>query len=279
MQKNLEKPKLKHNKKRNTAFLFEALVKELTKAVLHSKRDKQKLISSIIKEHFNKNSVLGKELALYKQIYETKKFPKEHADRLLLEVKNEYAMFYKSKIFEEQSKLIAKINKMLGIDVYNNFVPNYKTLATISQIFNKEVEPRVKVLLEQEIIDYITAPQPDTKKTIEPIDSLTYKKFVDRFNQAYSTNLLPEQKQLLSRYINSDEESIDLKVFLNEEFKRLQDELNNIKKSDIIKENSEMKEKVEKLYNSLNNLKVEMINEDLIKKTMLIQEFVNEVKK
>ena len=31
----MEKLKLKHNKKRNTAFLFESLTKELTKAIVN----------------------------------------------------------------------------------------------------------------------------------------------------------------------------------------------------------------------------------------------------
>ena len=31
--------KLKHNKKRNTAFLYEALVKELTKSIVHGNKE------------------------------------------------------------------------------------------------------------------------------------------------------------------------------------------------------------------------------------------------
>ncbi len=37
--------KLKHNKKRNTAFLYEALVKELTKAVVNKEYRKKKMHS------------------------------------------------------------------------------------------------------------------------------------------------------------------------------------------------------------------------------------------
>ena len=130
MQK-LEKPKFKHNKKRNTAFLFEAIVKELTKAVVYGDKNKQKIISSLLKEHFRKNGVLDNELTLYKQFYETRKFPKEHAEKLLNQVKNDYEKLDENDIYNEQSKLIAKVNKMLGVNVYNNFVPNYKTLATV----------------------------------------------------------------------------------------------------------------------------------------------------
>jgi hypothetical protein len=44
---------MKHNKKRNTAFLYQALVKEMTKAALQSDNDSKNKISSILKEHFN----------------------------------------------------------------------------------------------------------------------------------------------------------------------------------------------------------------------------------
>ena len=33
--------RLKHNKKRNTAFVYEVLVRELTKSVVKNKKDKQ----------------------------------------------------------------------------------------------------------------------------------------------------------------------------------------------------------------------------------------------
>ena len=87
MQTKIEKPKHKHNKKRNTAFLFETLVKELTKAVVKGDKPRQTVISGLLKEHFKKNSILDKELLLYKQFYETRKFPKEHAEKLVDHVK------------------------------------------------------------------------------------------------------------------------------------------------------------------------------------------------
>ena len=45
--------RLKHNKKRNTAFVYEALVRELTQSVVKNNKNKQNKIVSIIKEHFS----------------------------------------------------------------------------------------------------------------------------------------------------------------------------------------------------------------------------------
>lgn len=276
MQK-LEKPKFKHNKKRNTAFLFEALVKELTKAVVHGDKQKQKSISGLLKEHFKKNSLLDRELTLYKQFYETKKFPKEHAQKLVTAVVDEHEKLNETEIYNEQSKLIAKVNKLLGFQVYDNYVPNYKTLATVSQIFNKSVEPKKKVLLEQELIECITGEEKQNKVSDELLDTGVYNKFVYRFNEAYSKSLLPEQKQLLSRYITSSEDDIEIKLYLNEEISRLTNLVANSKKAEIILENKEMSDKIDGVHELLKKLKIETINEELIKKVMLIQQFVNEV--
>ena len=44
------KMKMKHNKKRNTAFLFEALTREYVKAVVKKNSARQRLVKKIIKE-------------------------------------------------------------------------------------------------------------------------------------------------------------------------------------------------------------------------------------
>jgi len=277
MQTKLEKPKLKHNKKRNTAFLFESLVKELTKAVVYRQTERQKTISKLIKEHFKKNSLLDRELTLYKQIYETRQFPKHSAEKLISQVKEEHDELNETDIFNEQSKLIAKINKTLGFEVYNNFVPNYKTLASISQIFSNDIEPKKRVLLEQELCEQITLPEDKKKEAVAVQDKGVLGRFYDKFNKTYSSSLLPEQKELLSRFIRHNTDDIDLKVFLNEEINRLKKQIMPLKETNLIKENLELGEKINKMYDSLNILKIETINEELIKKVMLIQEFISEV--
>lgn len=276
MQK-LEKPKFKHNKKRNTAFLFETLIKELTKSVVHKDVGKQKIISGLLKEHFKKSGVLDRELVLYKQFYETRKFPKEHAEKLVKQVMDEHEKLDENEIYNEQSKLIAKVNKMLGFEVYNNFVPNYKTIATVSQIFNKAIEPKKRVLLEHELVQHIVGEDAEQKAAPELADKVVYNRFVERFNETYSQNLLPEQKKLLSRYILSSDSDIEMKLYLNEEIGRLLKEIKKAKSAELIKENADLDNKIDKMYNSLTNLKIEAINEELIKKVMLIQQFVSEV--
>ena len=42
----------RHNKKRNTAFLFETLIKEMAKSVVANDSERQTKIAKIIKRHF-----------------------------------------------------------------------------------------------------------------------------------------------------------------------------------------------------------------------------------
>jgi hypothetical protein len=275
----MEKIKFKHNKKRNTAFLFESLVKELTKAVVGGDKPRQKVISDVIKEHFRKGSILEKELTLYKQLYETKNFPKDIAEKLLNRVKQERDSLNEVDIFTEQSKLIAKINKIIGLETYNNFVPNYKTLATVSQIFNKEIQQKQKILLEQELVQFISEPNQEKKMILETVDSIALKRFIERFNEAYATKLLNEQKELLSRFINYTEDDVDLKLYLNEELGRLKNELKSLLENSLVQETESLKTNIELTLKTLKETKISEINEELIKKVMILQEFVHEAKK
>jgi hypothetical protein len=46
--------RFKHNKKRNTAFLYESLLKEMSKSIVKKDENRKKRILSILKEFFSK---------------------------------------------------------------------------------------------------------------------------------------------------------------------------------------------------------------------------------
>ena len=113
--------RLKHNKKRNTAFVYEALVRELTESVVKNNRNKQNKITSIIKEHFGTDSVLKKELDLYKSIYETRHIEKNIAEKIVIQVKERHDSLDKKRLFQEQSALINKISRFSSNGDLHNF--------------------------------------------------------------------------------------------------------------------------------------------------------------
>ena len=61
--------KFNHNKKRNTAFLYEMLIKELTKAAIKKDFEKRASVMKIIETFFSKDTILGKELKIYKSFF------------------------------------------------------------------------------------------------------------------------------------------------------------------------------------------------------------------
>jgi len=271
--------KFKHNKKRNTAFLFEALIKEMAKAVVENKEERQGKIARIIKRHFQKRGVLYKDLQTYKTILNLKEAEETFAKRILNEVRRTKDNISKEKIFSEQSKLIKKINIELGQDVYANFVPNYKTMASIAQLFSENVPAEEKILLEDKILEEMTKAELKTEKEImEHIDSIAYKTFTNKFNKTYAGKLHEEQQKVVSRYIFSvSDNGVSLKTYLNEEIQRLRDRVNASLELQEVRADEHMVEKTQKVLDFLDSLKDTKLDERAIKKIMQIQELVREV--
>ena len=267
--------RLKHNKKRNTAFVYEALVRELTESVVKNNKNKQNKIVSIIKEHFGGTSLLKEELDLYKTIYETRHIEKTTAEKIVVKVKEKHDSLDKRKLFMEQSALINKINRTLSNKVYSNFVPNYKTIASVYSIFQDALPVKDRVLLEENIVDQMSASVQLTEETQQPIDSLVYNNFVEKFNEEYSTTLNEGQKQLLVNYISSFEDNgIDLKIYLNEEIGRLKQQLSDLKGSGF---DEDLKDKLNKVYSILDETKNKEVDTETLEIVLSTQQLLEDI--
>ena len=270
--------RLKHNKKRNTAFVYEALVRELTKSIVKNNKNKQMKIVSIMKEHFAKGTELNKELGLYKSVYETRDIEKRLAEKIVVEAKKNYQVLDKRNIFREQSALINKINKTLSKNLYNTFVPNYKNIATVYSIFQEALPVKDRVLLEENIIQQMSESCEAPQEEQLPIDNIVYGTFVNKFNEEYSGRLSENQKCLLQKYISSfSDNGIELKYYLNEEIGSLKAQLVECKKDkDIINDNG-IKDKIDKVYSILESYKEKEIDLDLVEVVLRTQEFLEEI--
>ena len=268
---------MKHNKKRNTAFLYECLVKEMTKAAIQSDTTTKNAIASILKEHFNTTTVLHRELNLYKTLCEVTDAKRETAERILSEVKRVYHTLGEQEIFDEQSQVIKKVNTDLSKSIFNNFISNYKTLATISQMFSPKVSIAQRVILEEKVIDLMTSPRQNSPK-MKPIDNITYNIFVQKFNEKYGSSLNESQKDLLSRYVTlSPETSTEFKLFINDEISRLKTEVKNLQaKREVILDES-LGNKNREILTILENFRSQPISDVMIKTILKIQALVVEV--
>ena len=271
--------RLKHNKKRNTAFLYEMLVKELTREIVEENVKSKKILIGLIKEHFNKSTLLFEELQLYKSLYEVHNVSANAAEKLIFEIRNKHANLDKKKLFNEQSRLIKQINKHLPKSAFSNFVPNFKSLATIYQIFNGETPTKDRVLLEDNISKRLTAKKLGTLNDVKPIDDIVFKTFAKKFNSEYASSLLQEQKELLAKYIASfADNGIEFKIFLNEEIARLKTCVFDSLKVKEINEDQGMLAKAREVLNMLDGFKKKKIDKSLIEKVLKIQNLVQEIK-
>jgi hypothetical protein len=225
---------MKHNKKRNTAFIYEALVLEFTKAIIDKNVERKNKIVSILKEFFTKNQTLARELELYGTLLDTQNIHMKVAERLLQETKEARSKLDENTIFNAQSRIIGAINKGLGAEVWSNFVPNFKSLASVSAIFSSKTAVKKKVLFEQAIIDRMSEKHTIVESGgMKSVDNLTYSSFIKKFNEKYG-DLIQEQKDLLNRYITSfADDGFELRLYLNEELSRLKGLLSKAAKGDL----------------------------------------------
>ena len=252
---------MKHNKKRNTAFIFEVLIRELTKAVIEKDEKKRTLVMKLVKENFKTNNLLSKELSLYKSILDTKDADQEMAQSIIFEASMQRKTIDNRKLFKEQSDLIEKINRTLSPEVFTNFVPNYKDLATVFQIFNSRMKTKEKILLERKLIGQMMSLPESNKSNLKPLDNLTYKTFVQKFNEKYGASLLEEQKNLLKKYITSfEDDGLELKIFLNEEISRLKSEVDSSMSMGEIKKDPGMLQGTKEVLSLLVNTKKRAID-------------------
>tara|TARA_R100001480_G_scaffold136780_1_gene133849 strand:- start:501 stop:1307 length:807 start_codon:yes stop_codon:yes gene_type:complete len=267
---------MKHNKKRNTAFLYESLVKELTKAVVRQTNEKKKKITKIIKESFHKGSPLYNDLQLYRSILENKdKMTKEFIDRFLVETKKDYNSLDRKSIFNAQTKLISQINQQLGGGVFNNFVSNYKDIATVGSWFQDNKSSAKSRLITETKIKALLVPSSVEEKNMKHIDNLTYKTFVNKFNESYKHTLKENQKSLLTNYITSfADNGLGLKSFVNEEIYSLKQRINKVRE----KKNIDLKtrENLKNILEVLESFKKKPLNEKMIKKLFYIQDLMEE---
>ena len=270
--------RLKHNKKRNTAFVYEALIRELTKSVVKNNKHKQNKIVSIMKEHFAQGTELSKELDVYKSIYETTDLEKNIAEKVITEAKSKYSSLNKGVIFREQSALINKINKTLSKSIFNNFVPNYKNIATVYSIFQDALPIKDRVLLEENILEHMSSSVDAKQEEQQPMDSIIYGTFVSKFNEEYSNKLSENQKKLLTKYISSfSDNGAEMKYYLNEEIGSLKQRLEQCKQDPDISEDISLKNKIDQVYSILESYKEKDIDTNLIELVLKTQDLVEEI--
>lgn len=276
---------LKHSKYKNTAILFEMLVRKLTSETLTS--DKTVTVE-IIKKYFGKNTVLSKELQLYNSLIKESFKSEAQTLEFIRSCKSAHDKLNKSSLRRQRYNLVKEISENFDFQKVSKIrINNYKELASIYKIFEYNEFDNPKQILECKnvIVDHIvTDTNISSKKDIvlekykshdKDVRLLAYKLLVDKFNKKYSS-LDENQKQILNKYIVHVNDSESLKIYLESILPNIKKQL----KEQVLKINDPVtKIKVDKLSEMLCNVKtIKIVNESHILSILRYFDLIKELK-
>jgi hypothetical protein len=278
----------KHSKFKNTGILFELLVRQVASDTLNNVDSKA---VGIIKKFFTNSSVLSKELKLYQTLVKERVIKESKASALIDAVLEAHSRLNKSSLNKQKYNLIKEIRNTFSVeDFFKSKVNNYKTLASIYNIFEHTVadNPAEYVNNKYTLLEHLTSKALNQVKLSESyeinnfikqdkeIRLLSYKILVDKFNTKYST-LDKNQKNILREYINSVTDGTNLKDFMIDESTKLK---KNIKQHSTSVKDKVTKIKLSEVTNMLDNLcNAKIVTDSHILTLMRYHELIKELKK
>lgn len=283
--------KVKHSKFKNTGFIFELLVRQITSEIMSSDKS---VAEKILKEHFNSKKELSKELKLYQYLINEKYNSEAKAEKFIDTILEARKRLDEKKLTKEKYNLIKEIKETYNLDEFiKSSISNYKTLASIYKIFevatiDEQFDPTDIVSSRFTITENIinsSIQNKDVKikdvvleeyrKQDEDLRAVSYKLLVESFNTKYK-HLTNEQKSLLREYINNINNTGKLNEYVSKEVTSLINLLKEI--------GSKVSDKVTKikLAETITNIKkiksVKRIKEQHLSAMMMTYELLNELK-
>lgn len=283
--------KIKHSKFKNTGFIFELLVRQITSEIMSADKS---IAEKILKEYFNAKKELSKELKLYQYLINEKYNSESKADQFINTILEARKRLDEKKLTKEKYNLIKEIKETYNLDEFiKSPISNYKTLASIYKIFetvitDEQYDPTDIVSSRFTIAENIIntsiqnrdskmkdAVLEEYRKQDEDLRAVSYKLLVESFNNKYK-NLSKEQKGLLKEYINNINNTGKLNDYVSTEVTNL---IQNLKEV-----GSKIPDKVTKikLAETISNIKkiksVKKIKEQHLSAMMMTYELLNELK-
>lgn len=281
---------IKHSKFRNTGFLFELLVRQVTSDILNNRKG---IAENLLKKYFNSKTELSNELKLYQFIVSEKYNNENRAERFVDAVIESRKKLDEKKILKEKYNLIKEIKDNYSIDEFlRSQIPNYKVLASVYKIFEYKInesqnyDPKDFVNTKYTLVEHLTNKNQivkeinestitnQLKKEDKEIQILSYNLLVESFNKKYS-NLNDKQKSLLKEYINSFTNSDNLNSYFTKEIKSL---IKEFKKVNETVNDKVTKIKLSETINQLSKIsKINKVKDNHITSLMMCYELQKEL--
>ena len=283
--------KIKHSKFKNTGFLFELLVRQITSEVMSSSKS---VAEKLLKEHFNSKQELSKELKLYQYLINEKYNSESKAEQFINTILEARKKIDEKKLTKEKYNLIKEIKETYNLDEFiKSPISNYKTLASIYKIFetvigDAEYDPTdivssrftiaeniINSSIQNKDVKLKDAVLEEYRKQDDDLRAVSYKLLVESFNNKYS-NLTNDQKGLLREYINNINNTGKLNEYVSNEVTKLVEGLKEV--------GSKISDKVTKikLAETIANIRkiksVKKIKEQHLSAMMMTYELLSELK-
>ena len=283
--------KIKHSKFKNTGFIFELLVRQITAEIMSENKS---VAERILKEHFNSKKELSKELKLYQYLINEKYNSEAKANQFINTILEARKRLDEKKLTKEKYNLIKEIKETYNLDEFTkSSISNYKTLASIYKIFetvltDEQYDPTdvvssrftiaeniINSSIQNKEVKVKDAVLEEYRKQDDDLRAVSYKLLVESFNNKYS-NLTNDQKGLLREYINNINNTCKLNEYVSSEVTKLVDGLKEV--------GSKISDKVTKikLTETITNIRkiksVKKIKEQHLSAMMMTYELLKELK-
>jgi hypothetical protein len=200
-----------HNKKRNTALLYEFLVRTISSALVEGDKKKSSTALRILRRYYKPGTHLYKEFRLFNALVKSTVSSDAVVSSILSEAKAAAAGTDVIALDREKSLLIRSINHMLNDEnFYDQPVAEYRLYATIQTLLNEWRKPvgtsdiaslanyenqlKEWLLLEKKKEDYALIDEtPGTTR-------LLMKVMMKKLNEKYSATLNEEQREIIKAY-------------------------------------------------------------------------------
>lgn len=278
---------MRHNKKRNTALLYEFLIRHISKCLIDKNHEESNKTVSLLKRHFG-SGPLREELRLTNSLLANRVKTLEYATKIIDQVCDERAKIDSQGLDRAKSKLIREVNELFDPNqIYAYKIPDYVVYASVQMLLNEQAAQKLdsveRIKLQERIAQHLlreekTESVKDAIKLNPNYNGAVYKLVLRKFDEKYSQTLSEAQKKLLTKYAVSlvTENKKVVASAIRHEVEHAESQLAFIKDPEVAKD-KDLLNKISECRDRMRKVDPDDISDTTIVKVLRFMALANEV--